>query len=184
MKKYHSMNTHNTNTKMEEREYNLRTNEIAPLRTTGSQALSELSGKLASADMPHLDIPEIKKTYQEKVKQMEAQGQVVNSQFHKGLYDLAVGENITKVQDKIQQGFLREQETIVNVPTGASGRENASDSTTVPTVEKFFDQEALQKLSQKHHGLTPLQAADREFARHGGYTEWYKKFYAEKEGEK
>jgi len=182
LKSYHKMSQHNQKTQLSEMEWNLKTNEIAPLRMTGSQALSDLSGRLASQQMPHLDIPEVKKTYETRMKQLKASDQVITAEVHQNLYEWAVGTNIGKVQEKIQQGMLREQaESQVNTPTTTTGREAGGKSTEIPSPEKFFDSDALQKLTQKYQGLSPIQACDREFQRHGGYAEWYKKFYGKEE---
>ena len=182
MKKYHQMNTHNQDTKLEEKLHNMRTQEIEPIRTTGMNAISELSGAVAQPKMPHLDIPEVKTTYQNRLQALKNTGQAATAELHKGVYDWAVGENIDKVQDKLQQGLLRQQEadTQVNTPTDKTGRGTGGDKTEVPAVTEFFEAAAITKLSQKYPGLSPDAAADKEFARHGGFAEYYKKFYIPK----
>lgn len=185
LKSYHRLSTHNNETKRQEDLWELKTKEIEPLRQTGSQALSDLSGKLASQNMPHLDIPEVKRTYEERMQSMKASGQVVTGEVHQNLYEWAVGSNITKVQEKIQQVMLRDQEVEANTPTAVTGREAGGGEVEIPSPETFFEREAIQKLEQKYQGLSPRQAVDREFARHGGWEGYYKKFYGpKKEGEK
>lgn len=178
---YHKMSQHNLDTKLEQRDWNLRTKEIDPIRKTGMDAISDLSGAVSQPKMPHLDIPEVKATYNQRLQALKGTGQPVTAEVHKGVYDWAVGENIAKVQDKIQQGFLREQQEIqANTPTDSSGRNTGDDSIKVPAINEFFEPAAIQKLQQKYPGMSPEAAADREFARHGGYAEYYKKYYGPK----
>jgi hypothetical protein len=183
LKNYHKMNKHNTEVLLQKNLWELRTNEIAPLRTTGSQALSDLSGRFASQAMKHLDVPEVKKTYEQRLTQMKTTGQVITPEVHQNIYEWAVGTHVDKVQEKIQQGLLRDQSTQVNTPTSTTGRGAASAVITTPPVEEVYDTGALQQLTRKYPGLSPAQAADREFSRHGGWDGYYKKFYgAKKEG--
>ena len=179
---YHKMMSHNSGEQRKKDLWEIRTKEIEPLRQTGAAAISDLSEAVARPTMPHLDIPEVKTTYQNRLQALKSTGQAVTAEVHKGVYDWSVGENIDKVQDKLQQGLLRQQEadTQVNTPTDKSGRETKGDQATVPAVTEFFEAAAITKLSQKYPGLSPDAAADKEFARHGGFAEYYKKFYIPK----
>ena len=182
--KYHKLNSHNQKQELAKQKWELQTQEIEPLKQVGLQNISELSGKFAAQGMEHLDIPEVKKAYEDRLGMLKAQGQIVNAELHQGVYDWSVGTNIAKVQDKIQQGFLRTQETEVNAPTGATGRSAAAETPETPTPEQFFDPTALSFLARKHPGLSPTQAADKEYKRHGGWEAYHKKFYGPKEEEK
>jgi len=178
-KSYHRMTKHNTESKLAEEIWKLETTKIQPLQQTGLTAISELSGAVAKSGMTHLDVPEVKRAYESRLQQLQAAGQVVTQQLHKGVYDWAVGENIAKVEEKIQQGLLRQaQQEAVNTPSGQTGRKVQAEATVVPSVTEAFEPVAIQKLQQKYPGLSPEQAADREFQRHGGWAGYYKKFYA------
>lgn len=184
LKSYHRMNRHNSDTKLAEEIWKLDTTKIQPLQMTGVAAISELSGTVAQTGMTHLDIPEVKKTYQERLQSLKASGQVLTAETHRGVYEWAVGTHIDKVQAKFQEGFLRQQaQDSVNTPTDKSGRSTDAGTVTVPAVETFFEPAALTKLAQKYPGLSAAQAADKEFARHGGWDNYYKKFYGPKKEE-
>lgn len=183
LKAYHKMSRHNSDTKLREEIWNLKTTEIEPLRKTGSQALSDLSGRFASQAMEHLDIPEVKKTYEKRLGDLKATGQVLNAEVHQAVYEWAVGSNLPQVQEKLQQGFLRQQQEQVNTPTSTSGRGQKTDVVRVPAVEEFFDAPALAFLQRKHQGMSAQQAADTEFKRHGGFEGYYRKFYGPKKEE-
>lgn len=185
LKLYHKMSKHNQKTELAEEIWKLETTKILPIQQAGSSAITELSGAVARSEMPHLDIPEVKRSYEAKINQFKASGQAITREIHKGVYDLSVGENAAKVEEKIRQGLLRQAEEIQpNTPTTQSGRRAEADLTKVPSVEEAFEPIAIQKLQQKYPGLSPEQAADREFHRHGGWAGYYKKFYAKKEEKK
>lgn len=179
--KYHKLSSHNQEQLRKKDRWELKTQEIDPMRQVGSQTLSDLSGRFASQGMSHLDVPAVKKTYEERLVALKAQGQIINPETHKAVYDWSVGTNWEAIQEKIQQGFLRAQEMEVNTPTRATGRTAGSESLDVPTPEQFFDPVALSLLARKHSGLSPQQAADKEYQRHGGWEGYWKKFYGSKE---
>jgi len=179
--KYHKLASHNQEQLRKKDRWELKTQEIDPMRAAGSQTLSDLSGRFAAQGMSHLDVPAVKKTYEERLTTLKSQGQIINPETHKAVYEWAVGTNIDAIQEKIQQGFLRAQEVEVNTPTGATGRGAGSSKPDTPTPEQFFDPTALSFLARKHSGLSPQQAADKEYARHGGWEGYWKKFYGPKE---
>ena len=182
---YHRMMSHNQETHRKKDRWEIQTQEIEPLKQTGAAAISDLSGAVAQPQMPHLDVPEVKAVYLQRLQGLKATGQAVTAEVHKSVYDWAVGENITKVQDKFQQGFLREQADIqANTPTDTTGRGGAgNDAVTIPSIMEFFEPVAITKLQQKYPGMSPEAAADREFARHGGFEGYYKKFFGPQKGE-
>lgn len=184
LSKYHKLNSHNQKQELARQRWEIETTQIEPLRQVGLQNLSELSGRFATQTMEHLDVPEVKKAYEERLGMLKAQGQVINAELHQGVYDWSVGTNVLKVQEKIQQGILRAQEIEVNTPTGPTGRSAGAETLETPSPEQFFDPTALSFLARKHPGLSPTQAADKEYARHGGWEAYHKKFYGPKEEEK
>ena len=184
LSKYHKLNSHNQKQELAKQKWEITTQEIEPLRQVGLQNISELSGRFATQTMEHLDIPEVKKAYEERLGMLKAQGQVVTAELHQGVYDWSVGTNVGKVQEKIQQGFLRAQETEVSTPTSTTGRKAGAKTLETPTPEEFFDPSAISFLTRKHPGLSPQQAADKEYKRHGGWEAYHKKFYGPKEEEK
>jgi hypothetical protein len=184
LRSYHKLTTHNQKQELAKARWEIQTNEIEPLRQAGTQTLSDLSGRFAAQNMDHLDVPDVRKTYEERLNGLKSQGQVITPDIHQSVYEWAVGTNIDKIQEKFQQTFLRTQETEVNTPTGATGRDAGTEADKVPSVESYFEPTALGLLTRKHGaGLSPLDAANKEFARHGGWEEYYKKVLNKKEGE-
>ena len=179
--KYHKLASHNQEQLRKKDRWELKTQEIDPMRVAGSQTLSDLSGRFATQDMTHLDVSAVKKTYDERLTALKSQGQIINPETHKAVYEWAVGTNIDAVQEKLTQGFLRAAETEVNTPTGATGRTAGAGALEIPTPEQHFEPAALSVLSRKHSGLSPQEAADKEYKRHGGWEGYWKKFYGPKE---
>lgn len=180
---YHKMMRKNQQTEIQEKLWELETTKIAPLQQTGMAAISDISGTLAKSEMPHLDIPEVRKAYELRLKQFQASGQMVTRALHKGVYDWAVGENIGKVEEKVQQGFLRQQEELVNTPPTSQGRKISGGADQIPPITEVFEISTLKKLQEKHGThLSYEAAADRELERHGGWENYYKAYKASREG--
>jgi hypothetical protein len=186
MRDYHRMSQHNVDSHLKEEIWKLRTTEIDPLRQTGTQAITDLSARLAGQKMNYLDIPEVKKAYDQRVIQAKGMGQILNTEAHQAIYEWAVGTNIEKVQDRFKQTLLRQDAPAgqVNTPSGQPGRVSSPDVPKIPTPEEFFEPAALSKLDQKYQGLSREEALNKEFSRHGGFAKYYTKFYGPKKEEK
>jgi hypothetical protein len=135
--------------------------------------------------MEHLDIPEVKQTYDQRLQMMKNSGQVITAEAHQMVYEWACGSNMGKVQEKIQQGLLRQQNT--DAPTGNEPtnkpRGGQPDAPKIPEPTEVYESHALSRLMQKHGTQDVRQALDAEFKRHGGWEAYATKHFMPKKEE-
>jgi len=151
----------------------------------GIQTLDALSTEITSGKMPHLTLPEVKNSYERYIGQL-APEQRMNPQAKMGAYNLAVGENLPKIEESQKQVWLREAEETATQDAAAgshSGRDAGSGTSgATPAPDAVLSADALKSIKGSRH-RTP-----ENYYRSLGYEGWddyyeKNKEYLEEEGE-
>jgi len=124
---------------------------IDELRTFGTMAISQLSGRVASKEMELLKIPEVKEAYDESINSMTPD-QRMSPEVLDAAYRYAIGKNVDKVLDfKIQENLRKTtEEAPVQTPTGGPGRtkSQADDPNRIPDPTEVLPIEAIEAVKQ------------------------------------
>lgn len=123
-----------------------------PRLDAGFQTLDALSTEITSGKMAHLKIPEVKARYDYYIAQMPAE-QRMNPEAKMGVYNLAVGENLTIIQESQKQEWLREAD---NTPTqeggSGDGRTQEGKEGGIPAPDTILSREAMRSIrTSRHH---------------------------------
>lgn len=171
------MRAHNVNTKSNEMKWGAQ-QELNQLRVGGMQAIEQLSETVSKDRYKHLDIPEVKKMFEDQVKQVTNSGVALNMQARDWIYQQACGANMDKILDKRTQEILRTSQPAQGpqMPTGKSGRADGGlgGGDDLPTPAELWGVGGMQALAIA--GRTPDEEARRR-----GYKDYksYAKAHAE-----
>lgn len=147
---------------------------LDPIRTTGLNAIDQLSSEVYKSQMPHLDF--VKKDFEANLSRLPIEMRMT-AEGKKMAYDLAVGINASKLIDLEREKMMR-QATTQNLAGGSSG--SVKREADVPEPAAVLPQEAMAFLR------TSGKTAD-QFYQGLGFADWndyFKKHkpYFEKKG--
>jgi hypothetical protein len=121
---------------------------VGKLEEFGMNSIGQLSKEIVSTKMPRLNVPEVKRAYDDKVSQLPPEMKA-NPEALMQVYRLAVGENLETILGSEQESWLRSQaETATQNPGasgGARGGANGSGS-NIPKPEDILDKENLKAI--------------------------------------
>lgn len=139
--------------------------EIDPFRTSGMQALGQLTDRVTKGAMPHLTIPEVEKTYQATLQGLP-EGARANPDTLMAAYKYAVGEHADAIGDARVEAAVREAtETLSQQPSSTSARIVDSKGNEIPKPEDVLSKEALE-------GLRSVGRSVDEHYKKLGYKDW------------
>jgi hypothetical protein len=153
--------------------------DIDPALSAGIQTIDQISAEISRGKMPYYDI--VRDDVESTLKAMPA-NERMNPRVREAAYQMAVGKNITKITEAQKEEMLRKAaaDQTGAPPGGNNGRTTPADP-SVPDPEKFLKPETLAAITSV--GKTPDEYF-KGVGYKGGYTEWYKKHYGKKEGDK
>lgn len=147
---------------------------VDPRMEAGIYTLDALSTEITSSKMPYLSVPEVKDRYSHYIGQLSPE-QRMNPQAKIGAYNLAVGENQTKIEEIKRQQWLREaEEAATQDPAsgGSSGRSAGAGTPGIPRPEDVLSPQALKTIkgSRQHEPDSYYRSLG-----YGGWEDYYTK---------
>lgn len=136
--------------------------DIDPAFSQGIDTINQLSETVTKAQMPHLDL--VKQDYESALNSMPAD-QRMNPKIRQAAYNIAVGQNVTKIIDAENEKKLREKDDADPPPPGSSSRSSGNDQDTVPKPEDILSRDTMKALNLKG------QTAD-DYYKTLGYKNW------------
>ena len=148
----------------------------------GIQTLDALSTEITSGKMPHLTLPEVKNSYERYIGQLTPE-QRMNPQAKMGAYNLAVGENLPKIEEAQKQVWLREAEEIATQDGGSPPGPDGKSTGTTPTPAEVLSPEALRSIKGSRHRSPENYYRSLGYEGWDDYYEKNKEYLTEEEGE-
>jgi len=158
--------------------------EFNAFRDQGVYTLDKISEQVTSSQMPYLSVPEVKKAYDQSMAGVAA-AQRMNPEVRIAMYNLAVGQNISKINEIEIQAALRkpaedEPPASPGDVTPQSGRTRTSKGGEVPAIDEVLGRSDLDAIRAAGY------RSPDEYYRKLGYEGWedhYKKNKDYYEGE-
>ncbi len=120
--------------------------DIDPAFSQGIDTINQLSETVTKAQMPHLDL--VKQDYEAALNSMPAD-QRMNPKIRQAAYNIAVGQNVTKIIDAENEKKLRKQADPDPPAPGSSSRSSGNDQDTVPKPEDVLSRDTMRALNLK-----------------------------------
>ncbi len=136
--------------------------DIDPAFSQGIDTINQLSETVTKGQMPYLDL--VKQDYESALNSMPVD-QRMNPKIRKAAYDIAVGQNVTKIMEAETEKKLRKQSEPVQPPPGSNSRSSGGDQDTVPKPEDVLSRDTIKALRSKG------QSAD-DYYKTLGYKNW------------
>lgn len=136
--------------------------DIDPAFATGIDTINQLSDTVTRTQMPYLDL--VKQDYDTALNSMPAD-QRMNPKIRQAAYNIAVGQNITKIMEAEHEKKLRESQEPDPPEPGSSSRASNADPDTVPKPEEVLSRDTMKALRMKG------QTVD-EYYKSVGYKDW------------
>lgn len=119
--------------------------QIEQLEAAGGQALEQLSETVTAGQMPHLSIPEVKRTFDTMIKNIPANSRM-NPQTRMQVYKYAVGENFELLLEQQKQEAARQSAENIqtqDASTAGTGRQHQTQTNAVPKPEEILSADNL-----------------------------------------
>jgi hypothetical protein len=117
------------------------------IRTAGVDTLDRLSDQVVRTQMPHLDVPEIKQTYETALSQMSPSIRM-NPEVRLAAYNHAVGKNIDIIVKSAQHEALRSDTTLTNEASATTSRTaGAKSAGGIPSPHEILTKDNLDAIS-------------------------------------
>lgn len=136
--------------------------DIDPAFATGIDTINQLSDTVTRGSMPYLNI--VQKDYDGALESIPAD-QRMNPKMRQAAYNIAVGQNITKIMEAENEKALRAQNEPDPPPPGSNSRSSENDQDTVPKPETVLSKDTLKAL--KMAGRTVDEDCQKR-----GYKNW------------
>lgn len=139
--------------------------KLNEIRRTGVDTLDRLSDQVVRTQMPHLNIPEIKQSYESALTQMDPSVRM-NPEIRLAAYHHAVGKNMNIIVESAKQEALRVDTTQTNeISTTTSRATDAESKGGIPTPDKVLSKDNLD-------AITSVGKTVDEYYKSLGYKGW------------
>lgn len=142
--------------------------DIDPAFASGVEVIDQLSDTVTRAQMPHLDL--VRNDYDAALHSLPAD-QRMNPKMRQAAYNIAVGQNVTKIIEAEKEKNLRASEEPPNPEPGANSRASGNENDTIPNPEAVLSKDTMRALR------TAGKTVDQHYQALGykGWTDFYEK---------
>lgn len=143
-----------------------------PRLDAGFRTLDTLAQEVMSGKMPYLSVKEVKEFYDNHINSLPPE-QRMNPEVKQGVYNLAVGANLSIIEELRKQEWLREQEnpTQDQQQGAASGRQQPSNGSGEVKPEDLFSPETLRMIKNSRHRTVDRYCESLGYADFTDYAE-------------
>lgn len=136
-------------------------------RSDGVQVLDNLAGQVTQGQMPHLEIPEIKKNFEDSLAAMAPEVRM-NPDVRLAAYNLSVGQNVDKITELKVQESLRKVDPPdpTTDPSLKVGRKVPGSNNEIPLPENILSRDNLDAIKAAGHSSVD------SYYQKLGYDDW------------